>query len=59
LFDKLIDELGNDKLLELETPHEVFTLPDFIPNLVEVTHDPKYKNVYFANKKVEVVHHNV
>ncbi len=48
LFDKPIDELGNDKLLELETPHEVFTLPDFIPNLVDVTHDPKYKNVYIA-----------
>lgn len=48
LFDKPIDDLDNDKLLELETPHESFTLPDFIPNLIDVTHDPKYKNVYIA-----------
>lgn len=48
LFDKPIDEFGNNKLLELETPHEQFTLPDFIPHLIDVTHDPKYKNVNIA-----------
>lgn len=50
VFPTPIDVHGNTMLLELETPHDSYELPEFLGAVTDVTTDPKYKNDYFASK---------
>jgi CYTH domain-containing protein len=55
LFTEPIDVHGNTLLLELETPHDTYELPEFLGPVTDVTTDPKYKNDYFASKSFKKV----
>lgn len=48
-FAKKIDATGNNLLeLEVTKKQQKFILPDFMPNLVDVSKNPKYRNEYIA-----------
>ncbi len=48
-FAKKIDAEGNNLLeLEVTKKQQKFILPDFMPNLVDVSKNPKYRNEYIA-----------
>jgi CYTH domain-containing protein len=50
VFTEPIDEHGTLMLLELETPHETYELPEFLGVVTDVTTNLHYKNDHFASK---------